>query len=708
MKITFLLHDAYTAGVAVRNTTSLATALAARHEVEIVSLYRTADRMPFAVAEEVTVRAMVDLRPASPHYAGTIVDQWLPGAVCPYDTAYTGPTPPSRLGEGRLAAHLRDTDADVVVATQPHAVCFLAEHGRADHLRIGQEYRAHASHRAPLRRELEAAIARLDAYVSFSWAAARAHRAALPHAPVRLTSIPVCSPVPGAEPSTGNSKVVLAAGRLLPAEGYDRFLDAFAKVVKMHPDWSLRIHGRGGEQQRLRRRVGELGLHDHVLVMGTPAPMGPEWAKGAIAVVSGSGAEPSGTTLVEAMSWGLPVVSTDSGHAPRELITPGQNGLFVPDHGPLQDTLADALRHLIENEAARRRMAGTARRTAERFRPELIAAQYEALFTDRASARAAAGNRTSRNAGGGARWRRRVRLLVRRLGPAQLAPSSPTVACRVTTDGSLVFALPPRHLGPGTWSLTLRPRDPERAEPIQLPVERDTAEGARSLHVTLDKRVCELAEGDWDVLLARCDGRASRPVRAGLIETAHLLEPAHQLSSWREGIKTWIPYPTPNGTLALRAWHRPAHAEVVTCGVENETLRLTGQLLGWRARAHHYRFQARLRGAPERVFETSCQVDQAGRFGVDVPFSPVAGHHPGREAVWELLLRAYGGGPEIRLGMVTGDLVDHRHLRQFPVAGYAGPDGELLFRPRLTREHDLVLAAETAAADRPHDLRLRP
>ncbi|KAA6223965.1 glycosyltransferase [Streptomyces albofaciens JCM 4342] len=706
MKITFLLHDAYAAGVAVRGTAGLATALAARHEVEIVSLHRTADRMPFAVAEEVTVRALVDLRPASPHHAGAIVDPWPPGAVRPYDTAYSGPTPPSRLGEGRLAAHLRGTDADVIVATQPHLVRLLAEHGRADHLRIGQEYRAHASHNAPPRRELEAAIARLDAYVSFSRAAARAHRAALPHAPVRLTSIPVCSPEPGAEPSTGNSKIVLAAGRPLPTERYDRLLEAFAKVAKAHPEWSLRIHGPGGQQQRLRRRVAELGLHDHVLVMGTSVPTDAEWAKGAVAVVSGSGAEPSGMSLVDAMSRGLPVVSTDSGQASRDIIVPGENGFLVPDHGPRQDTLAEALRHLIENEAARRRMAGTARRTAERFRPERIAAQYEALFTDQAPALAAAGNRSSRNAGDGARWRRRVRLLVRRPGRTQPTPSLPTVACRVTADGSLVFTLPARHLGPGAWNLALRPRDPERAEPVQLPVERDTADGARHLHLTLDKRVCELAEGDWDVLLARCGGSTSRPARAGLIETAHLLEPAQRLSWWREGVKTWLPYPTPSGTLALRAWHRPAHAEVVTCDVEDEALRLTGQLLGWRARAHHYRFRARLRGAPERVVETSCQVDQDGHFTVDVPLSPVAGHHPGREAVWELLLSAYGGGPEIRLGMVTGDLVDHRHLRQFPAAGYAGPDGGLLFRPRLTREHDLVLEAETAAAGRPHDRRV--
>lgn len=49
MKITFLLHNAYTVGGTIRATTNLAAALAARHEVEIVSYYLTADWMPLAV-----------------------------------------------------------------------------------------------------------------------------------------------------------------------------------------------------------------------------------------------------------------------------------------------------------------------------------------------------------------------------------------------------------------------------------------------------------------------------------------------------------------------------------------------------------------------------------------------------------------------------------------------------------------------------------
>ncbi|WP_053198823.1 glycosyltransferase [Streptomyces viridochromogenes] len=157
-------------------------------------------------------------------------------------------------------------------------------------------------------------------------------------------------------------------------------------MAAVHPDWSRRIYGRGRERHRLRHGIEELGLYNNVFLMGVRTPMHPEWAKGALAVVSSS-SEPSGMSVVGAMSCGLPVVSADCDHAPREIITHGQDGLMVPDDGPVEDALADALCRLIENDAERRRMAAAARRSAERFRPEHIAAQYEALFT-RPSARA--------------------------------------------------------------------------------------------------------------------------------------------------------------------------------------------------------------------------------------------------------------------------------------------------------------------------------
>ncbi|MFI2205484.1 glycosyltransferase [Streptomyces sp. NPDC020192] len=693
MKIAFLLYNAYGIGGTVRATVSLAGALADHHDVEIVSCHRTADRMCLT-PPGVKVRALVDLRPASRHYAGHTADLRRPGTVCPHDTVHHGPTPPSALGEERLAGFLRDTDADVVIATRPYLACFLAEHGRPDHLRIGQEHATRDLHPVALRNDLDAAVSLLDAYVTMSAADARAYRRVLHSAPTRLTSIPVCSPAPCAEPSSGQSRTVVTAGRLTAAHRYDRLVDAFAKVVAVHPDWTLRVYGRGRERRPLRRRIDELGLHDNVLLLGARTPMEPEWAKGAVAVVA-SGTEASGLTLVEAMSCGVPVVSTDCGHAPREIVTHGEDGLLVPEEGAVEDALADALCRLIENDAERRRMAAAARRTSVRFRPQHIAAQYHALFTD---LRPELGTRSRGprpravrpDADGGLPlWRRALE----RVGLAGLG-SPVVVGCRVLPDGSIVFHIDRPTLTPDAWNLVLRPRDRAADDVVTLRLRQRTAGDGRGLQTALDKASWSLAEGHWDAFVQHVSGSRSRPVLAGPVETARLLDPAARRPS-DAGCTAWIPYPAQDGGLALRTWRRPAHAEVTSIAIGDTVIQLTGSLHGSAARSHHYRFRARLQGHQDRAFDAPCYVDPYGDFDVGIPLATAAEHHPGGEALWDLRLSAYGG-PELRLGMLTGDIADRRDVHTFPAAHWSDSEGRLTLRTYLTPDHDLALSTTDA------------
>ncbi|MFF2008653.1 glycosyltransferase [Streptomyces sp. NPDC058195] len=384
MHISFLLHNAYGVGGTIRTTFNLAGELAGHHDVEIVSVFRHRDVPALGAPEGVRMSHLVDLRKKSPAYDGDAPDYARPAAVFPRGDSRYGQY--SRLSDARLAAHLRSLEADVVVGTRPGLNVHLTRQARRGPVLIGQEHLTLDSHGYRLRREIGHRYALLDAITTVTEADARGYRSGFRLPGVRIEAIPNSVPAPAVAPADGDRTWVIAAGRLHKVKRYDLLVRAFADVVAVRPDWRLRIYGggdaTGNERQTLLSLVAELGLHEHVLLMGPVNPLEAEWPKGSIAAVT-SDRESFGMTIVEAMRCGLPVVATDCPHGPREIIDDGTDGRLVP----VGDTAAvtGALLGLIQDDAARHRAGRAALEASRRFDPAVIAERHAQLFAELAS-----------------------------------------------------------------------------------------------------------------------------------------------------------------------------------------------------------------------------------------------------------------------------------------------------------------------------------
>ncbi|MEU0400587.1 glycosyltransferase [Streptomyces sp. NPDC006197] len=380
MRISFLLHNGYHYGGTIRTTFTLAEELAERHEVEIVSVFRHRDRPILGLPAGVTLRHLVDLRKDSPGYDGDHPDFHRPAVVFPRGDGRWKQY--SALTDTRIGEYLRGVEADVLVATRPGLNVHLARQARRGPVLVGQEHLILSGHSYRLRRDIAHEYALLDAVTTVTEADARTYRKLrLPG--VRVEAVPNSVPAPSAPPADPAARTVVAAGRLTRVKRYDVLIDAFASVAADHPDWKLRIYGTGDAVQDLKapltRQIRDRGLDGQVFLMGAVTPMEPEWAKGSIAAVT-SQRESFGMTIVEAMRCGLPVVSTDCPHGPREIIEDGVDGRLVP----VDDVaaVAAALREYVEDEELRAKAGRAALAASERFDPSRIAARHEALWTE--------------------------------------------------------------------------------------------------------------------------------------------------------------------------------------------------------------------------------------------------------------------------------------------------------------------------------------
>jgi glycosyltransferase involved in cell wall biosynthesis len=180
------------------------------------------------------------------------------------------------------------------------------------------------------------------------------------------------SPVPdGREPNWGDSPVLLFVGRVHFQKGVFDLLDAFGRIQHAVPGVRLVIIGDGPQRREAEELVREQQWQHGVVFKGVIKHRDlPPYFRAATLFVSPSVTtrkweEYVGMTNIQAMSCGLPVVSTLSGAIP-EYVPDGVAGILVPESDP--GALAAAILRLLSDQDVRRRMGAAGRAHAvERY-----------------------------------------------------------------------------------------------------------------------------------------------------------------------------------------------------------------------------------------------------------------------------------------------------------------------------------------------------
>lgn len=173
------------------------------------------------------------------------------------------------------------------------------------------------------------------------------------------------------------SKRALAVGRLDYQKGFERLIEAWAEVHKIYPDWQLDIVGDGLWEERLRTQIQKLHLSKSVALL-PPTNGIEEYYLDASFLVMSSRYEGLPMVLLEAQSFGLPLISFACKCGPRDLITDGVNGYLVPE-GDI-DSLALRIIDMIGNRDQRELMGRSGKVNSARFTQNVIMKKWMDLF----------------------------------------------------------------------------------------------------------------------------------------------------------------------------------------------------------------------------------------------------------------------------------------------------------------------------------------
>ena len=237
-----------------------------------------------------------------------------------------------------------------------------------------------------LKRFLVWALRTSDQVVAISSATAREITSVVPVS-VRVIPYTVGFPETAAGPSlprAGDTFLILFVGSLVERKGVRYLIDALPLLpAQLHA--KLVIIGDGAERSRLEAQVRARGLQHLVEVRGRVAEQELRRAYGAAsvlvlpAIVDARGdTEGLGVVLLEAMSYGVPVIGSDLGGI-TDIVVDGQTGLLVPP----QDSaaLAAALERLAtDRDLAKRLGEAGAGHVRRHFSWPAIIAQWEECY----------------------------------------------------------------------------------------------------------------------------------------------------------------------------------------------------------------------------------------------------------------------------------------------------------------------------------------
>lgn len=164
---------------------------------------------------------------------------------------------------------------------------------------------------------------------------------------------------------------VLAVGRLHPQKGFDRLLQAFARLEDRGQ--LLVILGEGAQRAALEDQARALGIAPRVRLQGNVADPRP-WYEAARCFVLSSRHEGWPNVLMEALACGCPAVSFRCDYGPGEIVEGHLSGLLV-DEGDI-DALARAIQEILDDEPLRHTLQHNGRLRAAHFAPHLIAQRW--------------------------------------------------------------------------------------------------------------------------------------------------------------------------------------------------------------------------------------------------------------------------------------------------------------------------------------------
>ena len=354
-------------GAIENSISSLSNILCEKYNVKIISTYKVQEKPAFTLDKRIKIEYLINDRPNKAELIKAVKKLQLIRSIREIYKAIKILI----LKKYRMINAIKKLDADIVISTRDIHNEWLGKYGSKQIIKIAQEHNHHNNNKKYINKVVKS-LKNIDYFMPTSKELADFYKEKLKNTKTKVEYIRNSISYYPQNISSLDSKNIISVGRLSPEKGYLDLIDVYIKIQEKYPDWKLRIVGDGSQREELEEKIKENKMEAYIELTGFKNKQELETIEldSSIYVMT-SFTESFGLVLIEAESYGLPIVVFDSAQGAHEIVEEGLNGYFIKNRD--KDEMVNKIIQLIESKELRKKIGNEGRKLSSKYKKEEVA-----------------------------------------------------------------------------------------------------------------------------------------------------------------------------------------------------------------------------------------------------------------------------------------------------------------------------------------------
>ncbi len=329
------------------------------YDVEVVSIYKVMDFIPFKVQKNVKITYLTDLKPNREEFMNYLRKGRL------FKTFKEGLKSLKILYYKKkcMQNYLQTCKADIIISSRIEITELLNKANLNNQLKIAIEHRHHNNEQKYIER-LRKSLKNINYLVVVSKDLQKYYEKNFQF--IRCFYIPNALEYSLGSRTNLKAKRLIAIGRLSVEKGFVDLIDVFNLVSQKDKDVTLDIIGDGVERDKILKKILEYKLQDKIKLHGfQKKDYINKYLKESSICLMTSLEESFGTVLIEASSFGVPQIAFTSAQGACEIIKNGKSGYLIEDRN--KEEMANKILELLNDKQKLQEFSNNAYEEAKNY-----------------------------------------------------------------------------------------------------------------------------------------------------------------------------------------------------------------------------------------------------------------------------------------------------------------------------------------------------